>query len=334
MDNRQKRNQKSVQNKNQRGTQNRKQSRKPSRTQNRKQNEVKLIMILVLAVLVVVSIIGGVMKERGKPKTETADGTKGETSADGTPESLQGAASSVDIGDEEVKAQITSLIRQYRAACASADVGTIAALYNVTELQNETTFMAMATIITGYQNTECYIRQGLDAASWVVFIYDDLKLADFDTLVPNLSYVYVKAGTGGTFYIDPGTYNEETMSYEYDKKVLDLIDNLEGDSEIAELVKNVNQKFAQACETNSDLKAYIDKLSASAAKEEKNNKDSADETKPQADTETGTTDTGVPSDSAESKQQDTAQDGQAGTTAESGSMSSSESESQSGSAAN
>ena len=236
---------------------------KRERQKLRRQNEIKMIWILVLTGLALIALVAGVFKEIKNPSVMKADSGMSESGGENTADTLQGMATSLDMDNDEVNKQITSLIRQYRSACASGDVDAIARLYNTTELKNGTTFMAVATIITGYQNTECYIRPGLDDASRVVFIYDDLKLADFDTLVPNLSYVYVHAGKDGTFYIDPGTYNEETMSYEYGKDVLNLVDNLEGDSEIAELIKTVNEKFAQACDGNSELKKFIDTLTAS-----------------------------------------------------------------------
>lgn len=236
----------------------------------RKRNyyQTKLIMMLVLAGIVVISIFAGVIKEKGRTKSD--DTEIAESGDDETPDSLQASLTDIDTPDEEVRVQITSLVRRYRAACASADIDTIAQIYNTTNLRNKNTFMVMATIITGYQNTECYIRSGLDDASRVVFIYDDLKLADFDTLVPNISYIYVRAAANGEFYIDPGTYNEETMSYEYDRNILRLIDHLENDTEISELVQTVNEKFAQACEGSSSLKTYIDTLTGAVDVKETN----------------------------------------------------------------
>lgn len=238
----------------------------------RDNSEMKLLIMIILAVVVVIAVIGGTIKERGKAAGQAASESVGESALDGnTAESLQGTATDISIGDDEVTVAIESLIRQYRAACASADVETIAKLYNVSQLPNETTFMAVSSIIAGYQNTQCYIREGLDDVSRVVFIYDDLKLADYDTLVPNLSYVYVRAAADGSFYIYPGIYNEELMSYEYEEEILDHIDSLESDIEIAELIKDVNQKFSDTCDANKDIKEFIDQLIAadSESKSEK-----------------------------------------------------------------
>ncbi len=231
-----------------------------------RQNKNRLMIILVLIGLIVLAVIGGFIKESGR-KNDAQQSAGGETDSSdaGGSESLQAAATELTMEDEEVRTQIISLIRQYRAACAAADIDTIARLYNTTELRNPTTFMAVATIITGYQNTECYIRPGLDDTSRIVFVYDDLKLADYDTLVPNLSYIYVRAGAGGSFYIDPGTFNEQKMSYEYGEDILKLVDRLENDNEIAALLKSTSEKFSQACEDNAELKAYIEMLTGAAA---------------------------------------------------------------------
>lgn len=267
--------------------------------------EMNLLIVLVLTALVVISIIAGAIKE----SMRTTDDAAGESSitddSGSVSESLQGTATDINIEDDEVTTAIVSLIRQYRSACASADVETIAKLYNVTELRNETTFMAVSSIITGYQNTECYIREGLDDVSRVVFVYDDLKLADFDTLVPNLSYLYVRAAADGSFYIYPGVYNEETMSYEYEDEILDHIDNLEGDIEISELIKDVNQKFSDTCDANKNIKEFIDKLiAANNASEKETVKDTSAQKESESESESAS-DTSDTLDTTDTAQTDT-----------------------------
>ena len=61
------------------------------------------------------------------------------------------------------------------------------------------------------------------------------------------------------------------MSYEYEEEILDHIDSLESDIEIAELIKDVNQKFSDTCDANKDIKEFIDQLIAadSESKSEK-----------------------------------------------------------------
>lgn len=160
----------------------------------------------------------------------------------------------------ETEEAVNALIRQYRAALASADIDTIAKLYQTDKVETADTITATSRVITGYMNTKCYIRSGLDEGTKVVFIYDDLQIADVDVLVPNLSYVYVKKAADGSYYIDPGTYNEETLSYEYDRDITDYVDELSNDAQISALYTDVNTKFEQICQNNQKLSDFMKKL--------------------------------------------------------------------------
>lgn len=224
-----------------------------------RQNEQqrKMIIIAVLSMIVIVSVIAGAVtgfkpkgvSDKEKPSPQTDSITVEENHEDSA----------------ETEAAVNALIRQYRAALASADIDTIAKLYQTDKVQTADTITATSRVITGYMNTKCYIRSGLDEGTKVVFIYDDLQIADVDVLVPNLSYVYVKRAADGSYYIDPGTYNEETLSYEYGKDITDYVDELSNDAEISALYTDVNTKFEQICQNNQQLADFMKKLNDAAA---------------------------------------------------------------------
>lgn len=217
----------------------------------------KAIMIIILSIIVIIAIIAGAVR-----------GFRSNTPQGSDNHSVSGNITVEE--NEEDKAQteeaINSLVRQYRAALASADIDTIAKLYQVDQVENADTITATSRVITGYVNTQCYIRSGLEEGSKVVFIYDDLQLADIDVLAPNLSYIYVRKNSDGTYYIDPGTYNPETMMYEYNADILNYINSeLSSDTEISGLYDDVNTRFEQLCSENEQLKAFMDKLSQAQA---------------------------------------------------------------------
>lgn len=217
----------------------------------------KMIMIAVLSAIVIVSLIGGAVtgfEAKGAPaKTGSKPQTDGITVEENTENSAQ---------TEEA---VNALIRQYRAALASANIDTIAKLYQTDEVKTADTITATSRVITGYMNTKCYIRSGLEEGTKVVFIYDDLQIADVDVLVPNFSYVYVRRAADGSYYIDPGTYNEETMSYEYSKDITDYINELSNDAQISALYTDVSTKFEQICKDNQKLSDFMKKLNDAAA---------------------------------------------------------------------
>ncbi len=224
-----------------------------------RQNEQKrkMMIIAVLSVIVIVSVIAGAITGF-KPK-----GMSGKAESSSQTDSITVEENHEDSAETEEA--VNALIRQYRAALASADIDTIAKLYQTDKVETADTITATSRVITGYMNTKCYIRSGLDEGTKVVFIYDDLQIADVDVLVPNLSYVYVKKAADGSYYIDPGTYNEETLSYEYDRDITDYVDELSNDAQISALYTDVNTKFEQICQNNQKLSDFMKKLNDAAA---------------------------------------------------------------------
>lgn len=227
----------------------------------------RLILILILFVIIIVSIVGGIIREKNNPSIQETETTTESQGANDDSQQIQDELVGVLKNDEEARKAIIALIRQYRAACVAGDTDTIAALFGLPYLDNAAVYQAMPTIITGYQNTECYIMDGMDNASKIVFIYDDIKLSQFEVLVPNVSVLCVRAREDGTVYIDPGTYNSETSSYEYDSDMTTYMNNLKGSSDIAILIRDSNEKFAKICQTNKNLKEYFEQITTGSGEQ-------------------------------------------------------------------
>lgn len=223
----------------------------------RNEQKRKQIIIAILSVIVIVSLAAGVATGF-KPK-----GTL--PKKDGKPAAENIVVEENQEDSAQTEEAVNALVRQYRAALAGANIDTIAKLYQTDKVANADTITATSRVITEYMNTKCYIRSGLEEGTKVVFIYDELQIADVDVLVPNLSYIYVRKAADGTYYIDPGTYNEETMSYEYGKDITDYINELSNDAEISGLYTDVNTRFEQLCSSNQKLGEFMKKINGAAA---------------------------------------------------------------------
>lgn len=163
----------------------------------------------------------------------------------------------IKMNDETLKKNVTALVRQYRAALATGDTETLATLFNTDALKSPGTYTGMAEVITGYQNTECCIMDGMDDTSKIVFIYDDLTIAGIGVPVPNVTAICVRMSASGQLYIDPGTYDEDSFSYKYDDETLAYINNLKGVGDAADMVRKANENFEEACNTDPQLKQFI-----------------------------------------------------------------------------
>lgn len=201
--------------------------------------------------------------EAADESASESDGADMAAETDQTPDNTAVVSTSTTISNmdkDTLKQSVTSLVRRYRAALASGDTDTLAQLFEVESLQNPTTYTGLAQIITGYQNTECVIVDGMDDSSKIVFIYDDLTLSDIDATVPNVTAICVREDASGNLYIDPGTYDEDEFSYKYDDELQTYIDNLKGSGDAASLVRKANEKFEEACSSNASLKQLIGEM--------------------------------------------------------------------------
>lgn len=231
----------------------------------------KKIIIIALAAIVLVAIVAAVIFSlSGKKKSENNANTNtiADETQSGESESKEtGAAQTESTG--EADATITALIKEYRTAFATADINALKTLYNTDQVMNSDIITATAKIITGYENTKCYVKDGMDDTSKVVFIYDDFKIADIDTLIPNVSYVYLKQKADGSYYIYPGEYDQSTANYVYSSEIQKYISELIKEDDIKALYTSVNEKFSKIVAEDPKVKAFVDKLTGNAADETK-----------------------------------------------------------------
>ena len=162
----------------------------------RNEQKRKQIIIAILSVIVIVSLAAGVATGF-KPK-----GTL--PKKDGKPAAENIVVEENQEDSAQTEEAVNALVRQYRAALAGANIDTIAKLYQTDKVANADTITATSRVITGYMNTKCYIRSGLEEGTKVVFIYDELQIADVDVLVPNFIIYICEKGCRRHLLYRPG----------------------------------------------------------------------------------------------------------------------------------
>ena len=149
---------------------------------------------------------------------------------------------------------------------------------------------ATSQIIEDYQNTQYYTKRGLNSGEYVVFVYDELKLAGIKTLAPNLSVFYVKPADDGTLYIYRGDYNAATGSFQYDEATQNYINQLYQDQDVMDLISTVNTKMDSACANDSSLMEFMQKVRSKTSVTSSSSTDTSDTSSTesgQSETESG-----------------------------------------------
>lgn len=212
-----------------------------------------LVLIIILSVIVVIAVVAGVVVNLGK------------TSSD-TPYDPGNADSSVDVVENANNLElnkypeVNQLIANYRQGVKDADTDLLKDVFNTDEEINVDVLTATSQIIQDYKNTQCYTKRGLNSGEYVVFVYDELQLADIETLAPNLSLFYVKTAEDGSLYIYQGEYSSSAGTEKYDEATQAYINQLYQDEDLSELISAVNTKMDSACANDSDLMEFMEKV--------------------------------------------------------------------------
>jgi hypothetical protein len=231
-------------------------------------------------VIVIVAVIAGIVVNLGKTSSNT-------TSESATSE--QGLDIIENNNDLELNKYpaVNELIQNYRTAFQSGDSDLLKEVYNSDQEINVDVLTATSQIIEEYQNTQCYTKRGLNSGEYVVFVYDDLKLANISTLAPNLSVFYVKSTDSGSLYIYRGDYDSTTGKFTYDDATQAYINNLYQDEDVSDLISTVNTKMDSACANDSDLMEFMEKV-RSKTSVVTTTPDTSSETESSSETETET----------------------------------------------
>lgn len=250
-------------------------------------------ILLGLAVLLVVVIAffairlisgGGSSKKQAETSAASAetDGgadktTAGDSNTDketsGETEKETSAASdstSAPLTKESSDSAVQTLITQYYTAVASRDYDTLS---SIDETFDEAAKAAVEaeSAIESYDNIVTYTKPGLTDGTYAAYIYFEAKITGIDTPAPSLREMYLVTDTDGNLKIGDKRSSQELIDY--------LLD-CQRDSDVQALVKDVNQKLADAKAQDSALASYVDSIGTDA--------DTAD-----SDTQTSTAQTGT-----------------------------------------
>ncbi|MGN0204610.1 MAG: hypothetical protein ACI4BB_08705 [Coprococcus sp.] len=239
------------------GSHSRRQSSERSSAQRRQQEAAarrNSILIIILSVVVLVAIVAGIIVNLGKKESDKKPAS----------DSTAGSNVSIDVNDNALEENkypaVNELIANYRKAFKDGDTELLKEVYNSDQEINVDILTATSQIILDYQNTQYYTKRGLNSGEYVVYVYDELKLANIETLAPNLSIFYVKPADDGSLYIYRGEYNAATGSFAYDEATKNYIDNLYMDQDVSNLISTVNTKMDSACANDADLMEFMQKV--------------------------------------------------------------------------
>lgn len=165
---------------------------------------------------------------------------------------------------------INKLVKDYMMAKASCDYEAFQELVNDPTIIDEEGLRAKAQFIEDYQNISCYTLNGLTTDAFIVYVYEDLKILNVNTLAPGMTRLYIKLDEDKKPYIYLGAVDDATKEY---------IENTEKNEKVAALIATVNKKMEEAVTKDADLKKFVLEQNDTTDTKEKEDEDKTTDTK-------------------------------------------------------
>lgn len=200
---------------------------------------------------------------------------------------------------ENAYEDVNYLINEYYTALANGDADTIKSIYKGLEDTQLLKAVAASDYIEEFRVVTVYTKPGPVAGSYVAYVYNEVKLNDYDKAVPGLESLYICTDDNGNLYINGDIANANEI--EYLKQV-----NLQED--VIDLNNKVATEYNEMVNSDEALAEFLTKMreglqvsvgealasseaSSDSATEETSSDDSASEATSEAAVATVTTHT-------------------------------------------
>ena len=203
---------------------------------------------LMVVVLVIIILMVDHQKQGGNdssvPATEEVFNTGQEDGDRNTADGLEDSQEYGDAPDEskeeetplaaadpaeypllkDTNLELTGLVQLYCDAKKECDPELLAQVFGISgwseeEMEAQRSSMELVKAsIKSYENISCYLIQGLEEESYVIFPYYEIRYRQTETLMPSISWAYVRRNEDGQYYIVRET---ESAVNDYIQKVGD-----------------------------------------------------------------------------------------------------------------
>lgn len=201
-------------------------------------------VVVILLLVILINVLGG--KEEQKPLGGT--------------EALQEETEAAEEYATDAYPQINELINNYYKAYAKGDTESIAALADPVSDAEKSYISEFSKYVKKYKNISCYTKKGMDASSYIVSVYMEIKFKDIKTTAPGLETFYIRTREDGTFYIDNlyGLFNSKMDEFPVEEEIIAFIEEFSQQEDVVALQAEIQQKYEAALASDEDLKTFIE----------------------------------------------------------------------------
>lgn len=157
--------------------------------------------------------------------------------------------------EENAYPAVNALINEYYTASANGDAEKIASIYKGLEETELLKAVAAADYIEEFQNIKVYTKPGPVAGSYVAYVYNEVKLYDYDKAVPGLETMYICTDDDEFLYINGDIANDSEI--EYLKQVNVQADVIDLNNKVATAYNDMVNSDEQLAELLTKMRAGL-----------------------------------------------------------------------------
>lgn len=219
----------------------------------------KTYVIIAVIFVVMVFALVKVSSSNSSKKAEEAKSEEVITIDETTQETAETQAEPTNELQINAYPEVNELVNKYFTAMASGDIDTLLQIQTPLSEEEQAQILQKKEYIEGYDNITCYTKIGPEENSYIVFAYYEIKFININTSVPGETPLYVCTNEDGSLYIYNGELSPEAASY---------LSSITAGQDVLDLINSIETKFAEAQESDPDLKAFIQKLTGTSEQAE------------------------------------------------------------------
>lgn len=146
---------------------------------------------------------------------------------------------------------VNELVARYYRARQNNDIEALRATKNYVDEMEIAKINAFYEYVESYDNITCYTKTGPIENSYIVYVSYDVKMRNWDVILPSLMTLFVCTNNEGNLYIYVGEFDENIWYY---------IAVISSQEDVRDLAQMVQTTYWETMDANPDFSAYMSTL--------------------------------------------------------------------------
>ena len=164
----------------------------------------KYLMPVILVVAVIITVVIAVSANKRATEIAVNTAAEAETATFEVPDVTM---------EENAYPDVNALVERYYTASANGDADTLAEIYKGLDETEILKAVAASEYIDKIENITVYTKPGPVEGSYVAYVYNEVKLYDYEGNVPGLETLYICPDESGNLYINGDIADANELDY-------------------------------------------------------------------------------------------------------------------------